>query len=325
MKLINTTIRRNSIAFATIVAISLPGLASAGLGDRVKSRIQTVKTSTGTLVTNVQQHRPLANAVGAAKEQVQEIFDNVKEMNIVEQLRDTMGLIRQQQADYQYFSGGSGCQASCASFRQRLKNVIANYSQLVSEVPALSNARGLVDKLERAANLIDYVPARALYPMWQAMSDRLEDIEAASGQIRETLANLPPLRPIGFGLRSGIPTRSDMLTSSTMSTRSAGGGQGSYCDWANQKDQPWYDAVKGSFDSLSWLIDKIVDMIPDPEVKVQGGGTAGAAVVNAEAAAGVSVKPVQAAKFPLKVISLIVGTISKGMDENIRYSKAVCQ
>ena len=308
MKLINTKVRRNIIAFAAAAVIATPALASAASFDRAKSGIRTIRTGTGILVTNVRQHRPLADSVNTVKGTTREIFDDVKKMNVAEQLRDTVSLVDKIQAEYQYFSGGEGCQASCASFRQRLKNVLNNFSQLVNEVPALRNDQSLVENMQRATDLIDYLPPRALYLMWQVMSTKLADIEATTGQIRQTLAKLPPLQPVGF----------DAISNATASTEGS-------CGWKGKDKDPWVKLVRGSLEFFAWNVNKIEGMIPDVAVKGQAGGTAGAAVVNGEAAAGVSVKPTDSAKDTFKIVTYIPELISKAIEMNILEANAVCQ
>ena len=59
MKTVTHKTLSTSICLITAVAIAAPGLASAGLGDRVRSGIQTVRTGSSIAITNVKQ-RPLA-------------------------------------------------------------------------------------------------------------------------------------------------------------------------------------------------------------------------------------------------------------------------
>jgi hypothetical protein len=56
------SVRRAVISAATAIAISLPGIGSAGLLDRIKSRVQVVKTNVSNPAVHVQENRPLPRA-----------------------------------------------------------------------------------------------------------------------------------------------------------------------------------------------------------------------------------------------------------------------
>lgn len=328
MKLINTnSIRRSAICIATAIAIAAPGLALAGVLDRAKSGIQTVKTRTGIVITNVQQRRPLASQIDNAKAQADEIFDKVRELKVVEQLRQTMGLVQQMQADYDYFSGGEGCAATCAGFRSSLKNTFDSFALLVSELPALSSESGLVENMQRVSNLIDYLPPRALYLLWQAMSSKMSELETASDDIRQTLAQLPPLLPVtGFG--SGGTDMSTVSLGSNARDRASdlvSNASDGYCSWKGKEDDPWVKMVRARLEMFGWSVEQFEGMIPDVEVKGEGGGTAGIGVANASANAGVGVKPTDGVKLTLKIIAYIPQRISKSIEMNILQANALCQ
>jgi len=325
MKLINTTsIRRSAISIATAIAIAAPGLASAGMLDRAKSGIQTVKTRTGIVITNVQQHRPLANQMDTVKAQADEIFDKVRELKVVEQLKQTMGLVQQMQADYDYFSGGEGCAATCAAFRSSLKNTFDSFALLVSELPALNSESGLVENMQRVSNLIDYLPPRALYLLWQAMSSKMAELETASDDIRQTLAQLPPLQPVsGFG--AGMGTMSVGSTARDRASDLVSNVSDSYCSWKGKEEDPWVKMIRARLDLFGWSVEQFEGMIPDVEVKGEGGGTAGIGVANASANAGVGVKPTDGVKLTLQIIAYIPQRISKSIEMNILQANALCQ
>ena len=321
MKLINTnSIRRSAISIATAIAIAAPGLASAGLLDKAKSGIQTVKTRTGIVITNVQQHRPLANQVDTVKAQADEIFDQVKQLKVVEQLKQTMGLVQQMQADYEYFSGGEGCEATCAAFRSSLKSTFDSFALLVSDLPALNSETGLVENMQRVSNLIDYLPPRALYLLWQAMSSKMAELETASDDIRQTLAQLPPLQPVS-GVASGMSTMSVGSTASDLVSNVSD----RYCGWKGKEEDPWVKMVRARLDLFGWTVEQFEGMIPDVEVKGEGGGTAGLGVANASANAGVGVKPTDGVKLYLKLVAFIPQRISKSIEMNILQANALCQ
>jgi len=321
MKL-NTTkqIRRTAICVATAIAIAAPGLTSAAFGDRARGAIQTVKTRTGVLITNVQENRPLASRLETARENTEALFETVKQLQVVEQLQQTVQMIKQMQADYDYFSGGAGCGAHCASFRSSLKNILNSYITLMYEIPALSGERGLIENIERVTNLVDYIPPRALYLMWQALSAKIAELETSADEIRQTLASLPPMTaPSGFG--SSNP-------SVAMDTSSAGGSTASsttgYCSWKDKEDDPVVKMIRARLELMGWTLEQFEDMIPDVEVKAEAGGTAGVAVANGAAAAGVAVQPTDGVKLALKLIAFIPQRISKSIEMNILQANVIC-
>jgi hypothetical protein len=302
---------------AAAIAVATPGLASAEFGDRARARIQTITTNGGVILSNVREaaqerigdDQPLANAIGGARGSAAEVFETVRQMHVLEQLRETAAMMKQMQAGYKRFSGGGGCGGACASFRSSLKNVVHNFVELALEVPALRSARGLTENLQRTANLIDHVPPRVLYLMWHATSDNVAELEQKTNEIRQILASLPPLMPAsGFGA-SAASTLADSR----------------FCEWANQDKKPVFELVQGELERLGWLIESIADLIPDVAVKGEAGATAGAAVANALASGGVSVKPTDGPKMLLKGIALIPQHLSWAIKLNILRAKVICK
>lgn len=313
MKTITTAqFRHTLISLATAAAIALPGLASAGFGDR----IQKVKTKTGVHITNVRENRPLVKAVEQVKAPAADIFQKVQELQVMEQFRDSMELVNQMQADYQYFSGGHGCSATCASFRASLKNIFNDFSSLVADVPALSGNQELVANIQRTSDLIDYIPPRALYLMWQAMSTKVAELEAMAYEIRQTLDSLPPLMdPSGFGPN----TRT--ASAGTRGTSSRGDRM---CEWVNEADKPVIDLIQARLEMLGWEIEKVEGMIPDVSVKGEAGASAGAAVANGTASAGASAKPTDIPKIGLKLIAYVPQRINWAIKLNMLRAKVAC-
>jgi hypothetical protein len=305
-------IRRTLISLATAAVIAMPGLATAGLGDR----IQAVKTKANVHITNVRENRPVLQAVENARPQAAEIFQQVQELQVIEQFQDTLLLLQEIQSDYRYFSGGQGCNASCASFRASLRNIFNDFASLVDEVPALSDNQELVANIQRIANLIDYIPPRALYLMWQAMSAKVEELAYMASEIRETLAYLPPLMPAAS---LGVTTRS---TASRGALRTNASDR--TCDWVDDEKKPVIELIQGRLEMFGWQMEKVADLIPDAEVKGSAGATAGAAVANGLASAGASVKPTDAPKIGLKVLGIIPQQLSWTIKINMLRAKVLC-
>lgn len=313
---------------AAAIAVSAPGLASAQLGDRAKARFQVGKTNGVTVISNLREgaHERIAdvrekvediqlvsNGVEGARESAAEIFEQVKEMRVLEQFRQTVGMVKQMQADYEQFSGGEVCGATCARFRSSLKSIVDNFLALSLDVPALNGKRDLNENLRRMSKLIDHVPPRALYLMWQTMSGEVSELESMTVEIRQTLASLPPLMP------------SSGLGGSSVTKANAGGSNsGGFCDWTNQEKKPVIELVQAHLERFAWRLEKLADLIPDLQVGGNGGGTAGAAVANAFASAGANVKPTDAPKIMLKLIALIPQEINWAIKVNMLRAKVVC-
>lgn len=309
----NTRIRRTVISLATAIAIAVPGLAAAGLGDR----IQMVKTNVGVHITNLRENRPLAQMVENAAAPAGEIFQKVRELRVIEQFNEAVELMNAMQADYQYFSGGQGCSATCASFRASLKNIFNNFASLIGDVPALSGNPQLIANIQRTSNLIDYMPPRALYLMWQAMSAKVGELEAMTYEIRQTLDSLPPLMdPSGFGANT--------MSAAADSKNTAGTGNSDMCEWVNRDKKPVLDLIQARLEMLGWELEKVEGMIPDIEVKGEAGASAGAAVANGTASAGASLKPTDGLKIGLKLLAYVPQRINWAIKLNILRAKVVC-
>ena len=319
MKLKTTAqLRRTAICIASAIAIAVPGLSSAGFGDRAKARIQTVRTNTGVVITNVQRSRPLANKIDELKAPATEILETVEELQVLEQLNDTIDLMKQIQVDYRYFSGGQGCAAICADFRSSLKTIFYNFASLITEIPALDNESGLIENIERVSDLIDYMPPRALYLMWQAMSAKLSDLEAMADEIRQTLDSLPPLMDLSTFGPNTMSTSLDTGNTSDM-------GEGGFCEWVKDENKPAIELIQARLEMFGWRVEKAEGLIPDVEVKAEGGGEAGAAVANVTAAAGVGMKPTDGVKMALKIIAYVPQRLNWAIKLNILRAKVVCR
>lgn len=308
------SIRRTTLCVAMAVAVSLPGISAAGYFDKAKSRAQTAKARVSTAVTQVRQERPLATTLQNIGPDLPdlEIIEIVKELNLKGQLLNTIALMKEIQADYQYFSGGTGCEAECAEFREELKDVFGDFLSLVREVPVLSADGALVDNLERALRVIDYIPPRALYLMWQLISGQLEQIRMAAGSMLQALDSLPPLEDDGGISRS---------TQSTSNTTEAG-----FCEWLD--DKPFVDLVQARLEMFAWKLKTAADLIPDVGAEATFAGSAGvAAGVAAEVSgeATVSFKPSDHPKIALKVIAIIPERINWAIKINVLRAEVGCK
>ena len=316
MKSMNSvSIRRTVIAVATAIAIALPGIGAAGMFDRAKQGIKTVKTRTGIVITNVQKRKPLATALQNAKQNLpgSALIEQVRELKLVEQLQDMVALLNQMQADYQYFSGGERCGAECTTFRIELKGVFNEFLALVQEVPVLNTGSGLAEKIQRVSNLVDYIPPRALYLMWQTMADQIPQLRAAAGEIRQALAALPPMQDVAGNTVEAVAS----------GARSAGSA---VCAWSDSAvDKPFVELIQARLEMFAWQLKSAEGLIPDIEVKAEAGAEAGAAVANVTGAAGMGIKPTDSLKIALKVMALVPERINWSIKINMLRARTVCK
>lgn len=313
MKSTATQIRRTAVSIATALTLAVPGLASAGLADRAKARVQTVKTNASVYITHVQENRPLEKA----KDTAADIFQDVQEMQVVEQFKEGMQLIKHMQADYQHFTGGQGCGATCSDFRTSLRTTFDNFASLAGDVPALSRNTQLIHNLQRTSNLVDHIPSRALYLMWQTMSEKTAEFESMSSEIRQILDTLPPLAdPISF---SPNPAHDAAAARST-----AGSSNGGLCAWVRQENKPNIELLQARLEWMGWVLEKAEGMVPDVETKAESGASAGAAVANGTASVGASVKPTDSLKIGLKTLALVPQSINWAIKINMLRAKVAC-
>lgn len=308
------SIRRTTICVATALAIVLPGAATAGVLDKVKNRVQTKVTKAGTIISNVRENRPVANALKNAgqnlRSRVEEnlpggaLFDLVEQFNPKEQIQEVVGLMQHVNGDYVTFAGGMfGCQAVCTTFREDLKDVLDSYLSLAEQVPALDKRQGLARKIERMSGLVDVVPARALYPMWKALDGKTDKLKTTAANIKRMLESLPPLTDMqGF----------------------TGDVGGAVCDWANEENHPVAEWAQGELEHVAWIFKSLADLIPDLEVKGEAGAEGGVAVANVTASAGVGLKPTDYVKLILKTVALVPERINWAIKLNILRAKAIC-
>lgn len=298
----SSRIRRTSICVATALAISIPGVAAAGPFDKVKG----AKTNVARVVSIVGQKRPAADALRNGARDLPnpaEIFATLKELELKEQLQGAIQIMRQMNADYADFSPDR--------FRQDVKAVFDDYLSIVEEVPFLNRRAGLVDNIRRASNVIDYVPSRVLYVMWRALGDQIDELGTAAENIRQALDALPP-----------FVEASDMWSYATM--QGTLDASAPICGWVGLKDKPVVEWIMAELKRIAWIIKTAESLIPNPEVKVEAGGTAGVAVANAAANAGTTIKPLEPVHTALKVVGVIPEAINMAIEVNMARAKLAC-
>lgn len=302
----SSRLRRTAICIATALAVSLPGIATAGIADKAKARAQSAKAKAGTVLSIVREKRPaLDTALTAAQDlpSPAEIFEILRELELAEEFRGAMEIARQMNADYAAFSP--------ERFRAEVKALLDDYLWLADSVPVMKNRTGLLDNMRRALDLIDHVPPRALYLMSQALGDQLAGLGAAADNMRQALAALPP-----------FVEAADIWAYASLQGAADAGDP--ICAWVGLDSKPFVGWLKAELGGIAWSLKTAEGLIPNPEVKVEGGGEAGIAVANATAAAGTTVKPLQPLHNALKAAAVIPEGIGMAIDLNIARAKLVC-
>ncbi|MDH5446447.1 MAG: hypothetical protein OEY52_12910 [Gammaproteobacteria bacterium] len=304
---LNQKIRSTGIGMIAAAMISLPAVSQAGWFDKVKSKTKSVTSRVTQKANNVKQNF-------GQNLQDNDLIKMVNGLKLKEQLQNTINLMEEMQTEYHYFSGGSGCGGQCANFRVELKGVLNEFLNLVYDIPALSNDRMLIKNLKRSQNLVNHIPPRALYSMWQIIGDQMSELQMTANSIREDLATLPTL---GSNAQSGISARSVNSSNGEYT-------DGPFCKWVD--DKPFVDLIQARLEQISWMLKSVADIIPDVEVKAEGGAEAGAAVANVTGAAGVGIKPTDIPKkLILKVIAIIPEQINWMIKINTLRAATVCQ
>ena len=306
-------IRRTVLCAATAFALCLPGIAAAGPLGKSKNKAAGAVVHATKIVKKAA--KPVAKAVkkGSGQGPVAELLDIVQELNLTEQLRETIALMQQMDSDYGRFSGGSfGCKGECKAFRARLKATFEEFLLLIEDVPVLNDEPGLYENVARFADIIDFVPPRALYLMWQALDDQIDELQAASGKIRDLLANLPPLEPV-TGIAAYVDSAATYATDSPI------------CKWSGKKNKFYVEWVQAELEAVAWGLQTIDGLIPDLEITAKVGVKTGAAVANGIGAALAAMKPTDVAKIALKVVAAVPESINWAITLNVLRAEVVCK
>jgi len=99
---------------------------------------------------------------------------------------------------------------------------------------------------------------------------------------------------------------------------------GLWGSWKDKESDPAVKMIRARLELMGWTLEQFEGMIPDVEVKAEGGGTAGVGVANGAAAAGVAVQPTDGVKLALKLIAFIPQRISKSIEMNILQANVIC-
>lgn len=307
------SIRRAGIATLTALAIALPGLASAGPFDRISNKSQSVKARTTQAVSKVRQERPVASALQGMGDNLPDLslIEDIQKFDPRQQFNNTTRLLKKMQQDYDYFSGGQGCSAECASFRAELKSVFNDYLALTGEVPALAENTRLVEGIQRVTDLIDFIPPRALYQLWQAIGSRIDDLQSVPQQMRQILAALPVMEAV----------------SATVDTANSAGSRvadSRMCEWADKEQKPFIALYQARLERAAWAIGTVAELIPEIEVSGEVGVEAGVGVGMVTGSAEFTLKPTDALKIALKVLKVVPETINWSIKMNSLRADALC-
>ena len=322
-------IRKTAIIAATALAVALPGAASAGVFDKAKSGVAKVgKSVTSTAVTIVRKKKQVPNPIETVAGKLpdlqnlagdlpgSELFDMVHELQVIEQLRDTLALVRQTQAGYVDFAGGfTGCKGECKAFRQELKDLFDDMLSLVEAVPALQQGSSFTANIQRLSGLIDYVPPRALFPMWQATGNQIDELRTIAENTLQTLYTLPPALEISM-----VAPRATTRGVQRQRNQSANPA----CGWVDLAVEPVVQWIQAELEGAAWIMQTLAGLVPELSVKMGLSAEAGVAVANAGADGAVIVKVSELLRIGFKVAAAVPEGINMYIKVNTARANAVC-
>jgi hypothetical protein len=288
-------------------------MSTAGPFDRVSAKVQNAKARTTQVVNRVREERPVASALQGLGGNVLDLslIEEIQSFKPAEQFRNVRGLVEEMQQDYSYFSGGQGCGAECANFRYELKSLFNDYLALTGEVPALAGNTRLVDNIQRISDLVDYVPPRALYLLWQAIGSRIDDLGSIPEQIRQIQATLPVMEVVSNSVETvnNVGSRVD---------------DSRLCAWTEQEHKPFIALYQGRLERAAWVIGAVGELIPELEVSGEVGVEGGVAAVMVTGSAEFTLKPTDTLKIGLKVMKLVPESVNWSIKMNLLRAEALC-
>ena len=203
-------IRSTSICLVTAAVIAAPGIGHAGwFSNKVSTaskKVTQVVKSTNSQVQNKAENLPgpwgdaadfAENGIAGIKDRVEDmaakledmysqIEDNrpllnaLKDGHMVQQLTEVVSYINESQQDYQDFA-----QHGVYTLRGDITDLVNR----VTEISDKMNLDGkLSDQLQKAADMVDSIPATFLYPLVISGIDQsVRDMVARLGQLRDDL------------------------------------------------------------------------------------------------------------------------------------------
>jgi len=171
-----TFVRNTALSIATAISISIPVSGPRDLIGQPKTP----------------HKKPYKATAGEQKVQASiDIVSIIKELNLTKKIGNSAQTMPNS-------SNGGDYGTECHTFRTELKGVISDFLAVICVVPALSTDHMLIDNLEAASTLVDYIPAGKLFLMWKTLGEQLGQIQTAVNNFGQDLAVVPPLENFTF-------------------------------------------------------------------------------------------------------------------------------
>jgi len=171
-----TFVRSTALNVATAISISIPVSGSSDHFGQLKTT----------------RKNPYKATAGKQKIQASiNIATIMKSLNLKKEIEKGLPVTQCQ-------SNGAQYGVECLNFRTELKGVISDFLAVICIVPALSTDKLLIDNLETALTLVDYIPANSLFLMWKTLGEQLGLIRTAINNFGQELAVIPPLEDFTF-------------------------------------------------------------------------------------------------------------------------------
>lgn len=185
------SLRQATLCLVSAIAIGLPTISQAGWFKDTKP---LSKVTTRVAAAPVKAREGIGDITGKVNEIYSQISENrplleqMKNGRLMDSLQETLVFINEMQTDYQAFAD-SGVYAT----RHDIKEVLYGFGDLTQSFPGAEPDGKIIDKLDKAANLVDKMPTQFLYIMDKAIGPQLPELQEKIQDIHDSLAMLPYL------------------------------------------------------------------------------------------------------------------------------------
>jgi len=232
-----TIVRSTALSIATAIAISIPAMGT-------NSQSQTSRKKHCKATASVRKYQVSSNIASA-----------LKGLNLRKELGN--GILMSQRPSNDAYYG-----AECLKFKTELKGIISDFMAVICVVPALSTDYMLIDNLETALTLVDYIPARSLFLMWKTLGEQLERIRTAINSFGLDLSVIPPLKDYTFFNEATYTYEASCTGHSNIDTSNA-----------NNLTRPLFnksfvELFQARIEMFAFRLGSFTDLMPDNRVRV---------------------------------------------------------
>jgi len=288
------TLRQTTLCLVSALAIGLPAIGQAGLlkdSKLVNKVVPRVVAAPGKATDRMADIASKVNEIYSQISENRPLLDQMKNGRMMENVKETLVFINDQQADYQVFAD-----QGVYTFRSDIKDVLYGFGDITQAFPGAEPDGRLMDKLDKAADLVDKMPAQFLYIMHQAVAPQLPELQEKVDNIRDSLALLPDL-----------PSKRELY-------RDAEAYGDSLCELVENRAIGVSIAVlQARLKATAFVIKNIKAYLPDD-----------LAVVASVVAGGGATVTKHPAQYPLQILLTIVEGIDLQITNYTSIAKAVC-